>query len=70
MKVKNNGKVQWIRLWFSTLSSPTGFSVEKAKESEKAATHYKKECIEAKTLYDDAEEQIRSIKAALENSYK
>jgi hypothetical protein len=32
--------------------------------------HYEKECMSLKSLYEDAEEQIRSTKVALENSYK
>ncbi|CAF4132350.1 unnamed protein product, partial [Rotaria sp. Silwood2] len=43
---------------------------ESVKKLEKSATHYEKECISLKSLYEDAEEQIRSTKVALENSYK
>jgi hypothetical protein len=44
--------------------------LETVKKLEKSATHYEKECISLKSLYDDTEEQIRSTKVALENSYK
>ncbi|CAF3751892.1 unnamed protein product [Rotaria sordida] len=43
---------------------------ETVKKLEKSAIHYEKECISLKSLYEDAEEQIRSTKVALENSYK
>ncbi|CAF1010191.1 unnamed protein product [Adineta ricciae] len=43
---------------------------ETVKKLEKSAVHYEKECISIKSLYEDAEEQIRSTKVALENSYK
>ncbi|UJR27494.1 hypothetical protein I4U23_008778 [Adineta vaga] len=43
---------------------------ETMKKLEKSAIHYEKECISIKSLYEDAEEQIRSTKVALENSYK
>ncbi|CAF0804971.1 unnamed protein product [Adineta ricciae] len=43
---------------------------ETVKKFEKSAVHYEKECISIKSLYEDAEEQIRSTKVALENSYK
>lgn len=45
-------------------------SLETVKKLEKSAIHYEKECISIKSLYEDAEEQIRSTKVALENSYK
>jgi hypothetical protein len=40
------------------------------KKLEKAAAHYEKECLTLKSFSEDAEEQIRSTKVALENSYK
>ncbi|CAF4420757.1 unnamed protein product, partial [Adineta steineri] len=43
---------------------------ETVKKLEKSAVHYEKECISIKSLYEDVEEQIRSTKVALENSYK
>ncbi|CAF4974342.1 unnamed protein product, partial [Rotaria magnacalcarata] len=43
---------------------------ETLKTLEKSAIHYEKECLSIKSLYEDAEEQIRSTKVALENSYK
>ncbi|CAF1929041.1 unnamed protein product [Rotaria magnacalcarata] len=43
---------------------------ETLKKLEKSAIHYEKECLSIKSLYEDAEEQIRSTKVALENSYK
>lgn len=46
------------------------FSLETTKKLEKSAVHYEKECLSLKSLYEDAEEQIRSTKVALENSYK
>ncbi|CAF3050742.1 unnamed protein product [Rotaria socialis] len=45
-------------------------SKEILKKLEKSAIHYEKECLSIKSLYEDAEEQIRSTKVALENSYK
>jgi len=45
-------------------------SIETVKKLEKSAMHYEKECIAIKSFYEDAEEQIRSMKVALENSYK
>jgi hypothetical protein len=44
--------------------------LETVKKLEKSAIHYEKECISLKSLYEDTEEQIRSTKVALENSYK
>jgi len=43
---------------------------ESLRKAEKAAAHYEKECVSIKSLYEDAEEQIRSTKVALENSYR
>lgn len=44
--------------------------LENARKWEKSAAHYEKECLSLKSLYEDAEEQIRSTKVALENSYR
>jgi chromosome segregation ATPase len=45
-------------------------SIENIKKFEKSAIHYEKECISIKSLYAACEEEIRSTKVALENSYK
>ena len=57
-----------IQIFF--LSIHYFISLETVKKLEKSAIHYEKECISIKSLYEDAEEQIRSTKVALENSYK
>ncbi len=59
------GLISWI-FFFKYYFLP----LETLKKLEKSAVHYEKECISLKSLYEDAEEQIRSTKVALENSYK
>ena len=60
-----------VERFVSSILDLTGkFHLESVKKFEKAAVHYEKECLSLKSVYEDVEEQIRSTKVALENSYK
>jgi hypothetical protein len=70
-KEENEKQLKGIKNLFSILSQLIyNFLLETVKKLEKSAIHYEKECLSLKSLYDDAEEQIRSTKVALENSYR
>lgn len=68
-KEDNEKQLKGMKYPFSCLLLMMFFE-ETVKKLEKSAVHYEKECISLKSLYEDAEEQIRSTKVALENSYK